>query len=177
MAWRKSRGSLRGWTQLAGGVCLGAAVTLSTVFVTTTAGAAPTSTKAKHGKAAKPGKAQTPGGPVVSFVGLQVHADKSAQLWVEMNQKGDVSVSRQGATLVFLVRDASIQTKNNENPLRAEHFGANVLSAKLDRTKDGVTFTVRLRTPTEAVYRVVEQPSGAVLQVDVPKPLESKTSG
>jgi hypothetical protein len=94
-----------------------------------------------------------------------------------MSQKGNVTVKSSGMTLTFLIEGARIDTRNNENPLRAEYFGANVLSAKLDRKKEGVTFTIRLRTATETRYRVLEQADGAVLQVDVPPPLKSSSPG
>ncbi len=110
---------------------------------------------------------------LVTFAGFQAHADGSSQLWVDMTERRNVQVTQKGMSLVYLIEGANIRIRNNENPLRAEYFSANVLSAKLDRTKQGVTFTVTLRTATETRFRIVDQATGtASLQVEVPPPLK-----
>ncbi len=115
---------------------------------------------------------------LVTFAGFQAHADGSSQLWVDMTERCNVRVTQKGMSLVYLIEGAKIRIRNNENPLRAEYFSANVLSAKLDGTKQGVTFTVTLRTATETRYRIVDQATGtASLQVEVPPPLEPVPPG
>lgn len=108
---------------------------------------------------------------VVTFAGFRAHEDGSATLHVDMTRPAPVTYEHKGLSIVYLIEGAKIRFRNNRNPLRAEHFGANVLSAKLDPVKNGVTLTVTLRTSTPASHRLVESEQGALLEVDVPAPV------
>ena len=110
---------------------------------------------------------------VVTFAGFRAHEDGSATLHVDMTRPAPVTYEHKGLSIVYLIEGAKIRFRNNRNPLRAEHFGANVLSAKLDPVKNGVTLTVTLRTSTAASHRLVENEQGALLEVDVPAPARS----
>ena len=110
-------------------------------------------------------------GPLVTFAGLRVNDDKSCNLWVQMTESRNVTVSEKGSTLVYFIEGAEIQFRNNENPLLAQHFGANVLMAKLDHHKKGVTFTLRLRKASSEKHRLIVQEGGtAALQIEIPPP-------
>lgn len=110
-------------------------------------------------------------GPLVTFAGLRVNDDKSCNLWVQMTESRNVTLREKGNTLVYFIEGAKIEFRNNENPLLAQHFGANVLTAKLDHHKNGVTFTLRLRKPASEKHRLVVQEGGsAALQIEIPPP-------
>jgi len=110
-------------------------------------------------------------GPLVTFAGLRVNDDKSCNLWVQMTESRNVTLTQQGSTLVYFIEGAKIEFRNNENPLLAQHFGANVLMAKLDHNKNGVTFTLRLRKASEEKHRlVVEEGGSAALHIEIPPP-------
>lgn len=112
--------------------------------------------------------------PVVTFAGFRVHEDGSSTLRVDLTKRADVTLTREGKTLVYWIEGAKIRYRNNENPLDTKHFESNVVSAKLDRARKGVKFTVRLRTDTSAQHRIIEHSTGVSLQVDVPVALSSQ---
>ncbi len=108
-------------------------------------------------------------GPVVTYTGLRVHDDGSATLRVELSKKVAVQKSGSGTEVRFFLPGARITIKNNRNPLLAQHFSSNVVSAEIVPSKEGVTVVVKLRQPLELSPQVVDQAGGAsTLRVEIP---------
>ncbi len=116
-------------------------------------------------------------GAVVTYTGLRVHDDGSATLRVELSKKVPVQKSVTGTEVRFFLEGARITIKNNKNPLLAQHFSTNVVSAEVVPSKAGVTIVLRLRQPAALEAQVVDQAGGAsTVRVDIPAPEKSTTA-
>jgi hypothetical protein len=110
-------------------------------------------------------------GAVVTYTGLRVHDDGSATLRVELSKKVAVQKSAQGTEVRFFLPGARITVKNNKNPLLAQHFATNVVSAEIQPSKAGVTVVVRLRQAVALEPQLIDQAGGAsTVRVDIPAP-------
>ena len=83
--------------------------------------------------------------PLVSFIGFRVHEDRSSTFRVDVSLAPELKRAKKDKQIVFLIKRAAIERRNNKNPLNAQFFNSNVLNAKLDAVKEGVTLTINLR--------------------------------
>jgi hypothetical protein len=110
-------------------------------------------------------------GAVVTYTGLRVHDDGSATLRVELSKKVAVQKSSQGTEVRFFLPGARITVKNNKNPLLAQHFSTNVVSAEIQPSKEGVTVVLKLRQAVALQPQLIDQAGGAsTVRVDIPAP-------
>lgn len=112
-------------------------------------------------------------GPVVTFSGFRPHQDGSSTVRVHMTQRAEVERSQKGTKVEYLLEDATIRFRNNKNPLRAEHFATNLLSAKLDAVKGGAKLTLELRHETPTEHRMSGRDGQTILSIDIPAPPSS----
>ncbi len=110
-------------------------------------------------------------GAVVTYTGLRVHEDGSATLRVELSKKVAVQKSSRGTEVRFFLPGARITVKNNKNPLLAQHFSTNVVSAEIQPSKEGVTVVLKLRQAVALEPQLIDQAGGAsTVRVDIPAP-------
>jgi hypothetical protein len=115
-------------------------------------------------------------GAVVMHSEARVGDDGSATLRVELSKKVPVQKSVAGTEVRFFLEGARITIKNNKNPLLAQHFSTNVVSAEVVPSKTGVTVVLRLRQPVALEAQVVDQAGGAsTVRVDIPALEKSST--
>jgi hypothetical protein len=108
-------------------------------------------------------------GAVVTYTGLRVHDDGSATLRVELSKKVAVQKKTQGTEVRFFLPGARITVKNNKNPLLAQHFSTNVMSAEIQPSKEGVTVVLKLRQAVALEPQLIDQAGGAsTVRVDIP---------
>lgn len=110
------------------------------------------------------------GGPCVMYSGLKFGSDGGASLRIELSASARVLAKEQGKTTRFLIDGATVERKNNLNPLDASFFCSNLLRAKLDRRKEGVFVTLELRDALPVEHKVVPFGEGAVVEFRVPGP-------
>jgi hypothetical protein len=118
----------------------------------------------------------------ITFAGFEVLPDGGSRITVQFSAVPRVEGSVRGTNAEYVIVGARIPSRNNQNPLLARHFGAEVLSARLvavkpkkgKKDKDArpearlVVVTREAVTPT---HRVVENKDGtATLLVDFPPP-------
>jgi hypothetical protein len=119
-------------------------------------------------------KKGTSDGAVVTYTGLRVHDDGSATLRVELSKKVAVQKSTQGSEVRFFLPGARITVRNNKNPLLAQHFSTNVVSAEIQPSKTGVTVVLKLRQAVALDAQLIDQAGGAsTVRVDIPAPSKS----
>ncbi len=110
-------------------------------------------------------------GAVVTYTGLRVHDDGSATLRVELSKKVAVKKSTRGTEVRLFLPGARITVKNNKNPLLAQHFSTNVVSAEIQPSKEGVTVVLKLRQAVAVEPQLIDQAGGAsTVRVDIPAP-------
>jgi hypothetical protein len=108
--------------------------------------------------------------PLVTYSGLRVYEDGSSTLQVNLTKAAPVELGEQGARLVYLIKGAKIELRNNKNPLRAEYFSSNVMSSKLDDSKDGARLEIQLRSPVTPVSEMIRHSGGVILRIEIPAP-------
>ena len=104
----------------------------------------------------------------VTFSGLRVYEDGSSTLRVDLTKAAPVQLDQKGTCLVYLIKGAQIELRNNKNPLRAEFFSSNVISSKLDDTKEGARLEVQLRSSITPVSQMIRHAGGVILRIDIP---------
>lgn len=105
---------------------------------------------------------------LVTYSGLKVYEDGSSTLRVNLTKKVPVEFDQKGTRIVFLIKGAKIELKNNKNALRAEYFSSNVIRAKLDDSSEGARLEITLRSPTAPTHQMIQHSGGAILRIDVP---------
>jgi hypothetical protein len=107
----------------------------------------------------------------VTFMGFQAFPDGTSRIFVHMTSKPNIDVDKQPLRVVFTLRDASILSRNNKNPLNLEHFATPAKRAQLAKHGDDVEFVVELKREVQTRHQVVDNENGGVsLHVDFPAP-------
>jgi hypothetical protein len=106
--------------------------------------------------------------PVVTYTGLSVRKDGSAEFRVELSKSAVVVAKQKGKHARFLIEGATVARKTNTYPLEAAYFCVNVVKAKLDKSKEGVFVNLDLRDTSAVTFKVEAAPQGAVLEFAIP---------
>ena len=107
---------------------------------------------------------------LVTYSGLRVYDDGSSTLRVDLTKTAPVELGEKGTRLVYLIKGAKIELSNNKNPLRAEYFSSNVVSSKLDDSKEGARLEIQLRNAVTPVSQMIRHSGGVILRIDIPAP-------
>lgn len=117
------------------------------------------------------------GTAVVTYSGLKFGSDGGASLRVELSSAANVVPKEKGKRTRFLIDGATVERRNNLNPLDASFFCSNLLWAKLDRKKEGVFVTIELRNAVPVTARTTSVGGGAIVEFSVPGPTTGSASG
>lgn len=107
---------------------------------------------------------------LVTYSGLRVYDDGSSTLRVDLTKAAPFELGEKGTRLVYLIKGAKIELRNNKNPLRAEYFSSNVVSSKLDDSKEGAVLEIQLRNAVTPVSQMIRHSGGVFLRIDIPAP-------
>jgi hypothetical protein len=109
---------------------------------------------------------QTPG---AIMPGFEMLADGSSQLFVELSKPVTYDTKTSRGAIVYVLKGAHVDKRNNYNPLVTVHFNTPVTSARLVPHGKDLWFVVDLRasvTPTVTMDAAKE--GGAVLRIGFP---------
>lgn len=110
------------------------------------------------------------GPAVVTYSGLKFGSDGGASLRVELSSTAPVVLKEEGKRTRFLIDGATVERRNNLNPLDASFFCSNLLRAKLDKKKEGVFVTLELRNAVPVAHRLAAVGDSAIIEFSVPGP-------
>lgn len=110
--------------------------------------------------------------PVVTYTGLSIRSDGSAQFRVELSKSAVVVAKEKGKHARFLIEGATVARRTNTFPLEAEYFCVNLVKAKLDKGKPGVFVNLDLRDTSTVTFKVESAPTGSVLEFTIPPTAE-----
>ncbi len=120
----------------------------------------------------------------ITYAGFQMFDDGTSRVYVQLTEPVAVEETLKGATAEYRLVGATIPARNNENPLLAEHFAAEVRSARLlpegkrkgrGKKKRGgsARLVVEMREAAHPEHRMIQNADGtATLVVDFPKPMK-----
>ncbi len=125
-------------------------------------------TSAVGGAAAAPAAANaTAGPPTATWVGFRKVAEDSALIYVNLTETVPVATDVSGLRLVYTLKGVRIVSKNNGNPLLAQHFGSVVKNAQMRARGKDVELVIDLAKPATQSSRVVKSSTGATLRVEL----------
>jgi len=123
--------------------------------------------RASHGSRARPT------GPDALMPGFEVEADGSTRLFVELSQQVAFDTKKgPGNSIIYVLKGARVDRRNNYNPLVTVHFNTPVTSARLVPHGKDLWFLVDLRanvTPTATMEPSKDGGAPATLRIDFPK--------
>lgn len=104
--------------------------------------------------------------------------DGGSRVFVEVNQKVEVTERKDQGRVVYALRGAHIAAANGGRPLLTSFFATPVAEVALAEQGGGTDVVITLRAPVTPAHRLVDTPRGVVLQVDflpgAPAPTGSK---
>lgn len=110
-----------------------------------------------------------PNTPHAIMPGFEMLADGSSQLFVELTKPVayDTKASRGG--IVYVLKGARVEKRNNYNPLVTVHFNTPVTSARLVPHGKDLWFVIDLRTSVQPTVTMdAAKDGGAVLRIGFP---------
>jgi hypothetical protein len=116
------------------------------------------------------GAAVASDGPGAVVPGFEMLGDGSTRLFVQMPKAVIYTEKAAAGTLTYVLKDISVDKRNNYNPLVTVHFNTPVTSARLVPHGRDLWLVVKLRAkvqPTAAMQAAKD--GGSVLQLDFPK--------
>jgi hypothetical protein len=113
--------------------------------------------------------AAAPQTPDAIMPGFEMNADGSSQLYVELSKPVtyDTKTSRGG--IVYVLKGAHVDKRNNFNPLVTVHFNTPVTSARLAPHGKDLWFVIDLRANVQPTVTMdAAKDGGAVLRIGFP---------
>jgi len=102
--------------------------------------------------------------------GFELLPDGSTRLFVELTKPAAFEAKPAHATVTYVLKDAHIDRRNNQNPLVTVHFNTPVTSARLQPHGRDLWFVVDLRANVQPTATMESTKEGAaMLRVTFPK--------
>jgi len=120
----------------------------------------------KHHVRAVRASKQTPG---AIMPGFEMLADGSSQLYVELTKPVQYDAKPSRGSIVYVLKGAHVEKRNNFNPLVTVHFNTPVTSARLVPHGRDLWFVVDLRASVQPTVTMdAAKDGGAVLRIGFP---------
>jgi hypothetical protein len=101
--------------------------------------------------------------------GFEMLADGSSQLYVELTKPVQYDAKTSRGALVYVLKGAHVDKRNNYNPLVTVHFNTPVTSARLVPHGKDLWFVVDLRANVQPTVTMdAAKDGGAVLRIGFP---------
>ncbi|MCA9600143.1 MAG: hypothetical protein KC776_42865 [Myxococcales bacterium] len=115
-----------------------------------------------------------PNAPIATYPGFMMLPDGTSQLWVYVNKKVPVQVSKAPGRVTFVLTGAQIAVWNNTHVLATQFFDTPLSRARLRPDKAGAQLVLELRENVTPTHTVIDGPRGTmVLRVSLPRPSHS----
>jgi hypothetical protein len=119
-----------------------------------------------HVRAVRAAKAQTPD---AIMPGFEMLADGSSQLYVELSKPVQHDTKASRGAIVYVLKGAHVDKRNNFNPLVTVHFNTPVTSARLVPHGKDLWFVVALRANVQPTVTMdAAKDGGAILRIGFP---------
>lgn len=107
---------------------------------------------------------------VATFPGFEMLGDGGSRVFVEVTKEIPVVEKKTKEGLEYTLKNVSLKSLNNTNPLVTVHFNTPVERAVLRRHGGNLVFKVKLRAGANPVWRFAsaKDGSGTTLQIDFP---------
>lgn len=120
----------------------------------------------RHVRAVRAAKAQTPD---AIMPGFEMLADGSSQLFVELSKPVTYDTKASRGSIVYVLKGAHVDKRNNYNPLVTVHFNTPVTSARLVPHGKDLWFVIDLRASVQPTVTMdAAKDGGAVLRIGFP---------
>lgn len=97
-------------------------------------------------------------------------ADGSTRLFVELSRPVTYEARVGHGSITYVLKDARVERRNNQNPLVTVHFNTPVTSARLEPHGRDVWFVIALRSSVEPTVAMdAGKDGGAVMRIEFPK--------
>lgn len=107
--------------------------------------------------------------PDAIMPGFQMLADGTSQLFVELSKPVAYDTKTSRGALIFVLKGARVDRRNNFNPLVTVHFNTPVTSARLVPHGKDLWFVVDLRANVQPTVTMdAAKDGGAILRIDFP---------
>jgi len=111
-----------------------------------------------------------PPSPTALMAGFEMMPDGSTRLFVELSKAAAFDVKPARGSVTYVIKEAHIDRRNNQNPLVTVHFNTPVTSARLAPHGRDLWFIVDLRANVQpAATMEPTKEGGAALRVIFPK--------
>jgi hypothetical protein len=141
------------------------AASSATVIPATGYGWTPTPAPKHHVHAVRAAKT----GPDAIMPGFEMLADGSSQLYVELTKPVQYDTKASRGAIVYVLKGAHVDKRNNYNPLVTVHFNTPVTSARLVPHGKDLWFVVDLRANVQPTVTMdAAKEGGAVLRIGFP---------
>ncbi|HTQ42281.1 MAG TPA: hypothetical protein VMI75_05930 [Polyangiaceae bacterium] len=119
-----------------------------------------------HVRAVRASKAQ---GPDAVMPGFEMLADGSSQLYVELTKPVQYDTKPSRGAIVYVLKGAHVDKRNNFNPLVTVHFNTPVTSARLVPHGKDLWFVVDLRASVQPTVTMdAAKEGGAIMRIAFP---------
>jgi hypothetical protein len=107
--------------------------------------------------------------PGAIMPGFEMNADGSSQLFVELTKPVQYDTKASRGSIVYVLKGAQVEKRNNFNPLVTVHFNTPVTSARLVPRGKDLWFVVDLRASVQPTVTMdAAKEGGAVLRITFP---------
>lgn len=107
---------------------------------------------------------------MATLPGFEMLADGASHLFVQLSQNVDVQETRSGNRVTYLLKQARVVHRNNENSLVTTFFNTPVERARLLPAKGGLDFVIDLRANVTPTWKVSPaKDNSAIFEVVLPK--------
>jgi hypothetical protein len=129
-----------------------------------------TSTKAATTKStARAAHAKKPGTPDAILPGFETLSDGATRFFVELTRTVPYEEKKAAGELVYVLKGAHVDKRNNYNPLVTVHFNTPVTRARLVPHGNDLYFVIDLRANVQQEAKMVAGKEGtAILQIEFP---------
>jgi len=139
----------------------------ATVFPATGYGWSTTPAPRHHVRAVR--GAAGPQAPDAIMPGFEMLADGSSQLYVELSKPVQYDTKTSRGAIVYVLKGAHVDKRNNFNPLVTVHFNTPVTSARLVPHGRDLWFVVDLRASVQPTVTMdAAKDGGAILRIGFP---------
>jgi hypothetical protein len=108
--------------------------------------------------------------PHATFPGFRMLSDGSSVVWVVLDRRVEVVVTRAQGRVSYLMRGAQVSIRNNTHALVTTHFNTPMSRTRLLPVAGGAELVVELREAVEPTHEIVQGPRGMmVLRVRLPR--------
>jgi len=102
--------------------------------------------------------------------GFEMLADGSTRLFVELSRPVTYEARSGHGSITYVLKEARVDRRNNQNPLVTVHFNTPVTSARLQPHGRDVWFVIALRSAVQpAVAMDAGKDGGVVMRIEFPK--------